>query len=68
MLLQHGDFRGVELELTKSSEQLTQNDTKGGWYSELAMTKEGYTEFHGKQTSLGMHSSMMLILHATSDI
>ena len=49
MLLQHGDFRGVEVQLTKESEQLAQNDTKGGWYSEQAMAQEGYTEYHGNQ-------------------
>lgn len=51
MLLQHGDFKAVELELEKSSEQLAQNDTKGGWYSAIALGKKGYTELHGWHVS-----------------
>ena len=47
LLLQHGDFRAVEVELTKSSEQLAENDTKGGWYTVIRMAKEGFTELHG---------------------
>lgn len=48
LLLQHGDFRAVEVALTKRSEQLAQNDTKGGWYSEVMLTQKGWTELHGK--------------------
>ena len=47
LLLQHGDFKTVEIELVKTSEQLAQNDTKGGWYTVAAMAQKGFTELHG---------------------
>ena len=46
MLLQHGSFRAVEVELEKRSTQTSQSDKKGGWETELSMAAMGYTQLH----------------------
>ena len=45
MLLKHGDFKAVEVELERVSTQLAENDKKGGWESEITMAQMGWTEF-----------------------
>ena len=46
MLLQHGSFESVEVELVKRSTQLAQNEQEGGWENEVSLGQEGWTELH----------------------
>ena len=44
MLLQHGNFSQVEIELTKISTQTQINDEEGAWENEVSLAQEGWTE------------------------
>ena len=44
MLLKHGTFDQVEVELTKTSMQMAINDEEGAWENDVSLAKEGWTE------------------------
>ena len=44
MLLKHGNFDQVEIELTKISTQTAISDEEGGWENEVSLAHEGWTE------------------------
>ena len=51
LLLKHGDFNEVEVELEKSNSQSSTNDVEGGWENEVTLSKLGWTEPHGSHLS-----------------
>ncbi|CAE7673942.1 unnamed protein product, partial [Symbiodinium pilosum] len=53
MLLKHGTFDQVEVELTKTSMQMAINDEEGAWENDVSLAKEGvlatYIDLVGKK-------------------
>lgn len=48
LLLKHGDFKTVEVEVEKISTQTAKNGVEGGWENKISLTKKGWTEPHNR--------------------
>ena len=46
LLLKHGSFESVEIQLVKMNSQLARNEEEGGWENEITMAARGWTECH----------------------
>ena len=64
LLQKHGSFAALEVELSKKSSQVTQNERAGGWENEVTLAQLGWTEWLGWQWLVSTLGAMPCIADA----